>query len=149
MVMVDGRARVIVGVSDGNDSRQARLALFELDTASATLKPLGKFASGIGEASGFCMYLSKRELYGFVTDKLGAIAQLWIQPVTMGVAVQPVRLMKLPTEASGCVADDRTGQLYVTEQAVVVWRFAAEPSASGVAVRVTVSSPGKAGGGRP
>ncbi len=40
-----------------------------------------------------------------------------------------VRSMKLDTQAEGCVVDDRTGQLYVAEEDVGLWRFAADPAA--------------------
>ena len=40
-----------------------------------------------------------------------------------------VRQMKLQTQSEGCVVDDRTGLLYVTEEDVGLWRFDADPSA--------------------
>jgi myo-inositol-hexaphosphate 3-phosphohydrolase len=36
-----------------------------------------------------------------------------------------VRRMKLTTQSEGCVADDRTGILYVAEEDVGIWRFGA------------------------
>jgi myo-inositol-hexaphosphate 3-phosphohydrolase len=40
-----------------------------------------------------------------------------------------VRTLKLATQSEGCVADDRTGKLYVGEEDVGVWRFDAAPGA--------------------
>jgi 3-phytase len=40
-----------------------------------------------------------------------------------------VRSMKLGTQSEGCVVDDRTGILYVTEEDVGLWKFDASPDA--------------------
>jgi 3-phytase len=44
--------------------------------------------------------------------------------------------MKLGTQSEGCVADDRTGQLYVAEEDVGLWRFSAAPDGPVEAIRV-------------
>ena len=46
-----------------------------------------------------------------------------------GFAAVPVRQLRLATQSEGCVADDRTGMLYVAEEDVGIWRFAADPAA--------------------
>ncbi|UIJ45958.1 phytase [Sphingomonas cannabina] len=118
-------AGVIVAASDRNTIGDSRLALFRLDTRTATLTPLARVPVATAEAYGLCMYQAKNGLYAFVVGKDGAIIQLRI--AADGSGAETVRTMKLATQSEGCVADDRTGTLFVGEEDVGVWRFGAEP----------------------
>ncbi|MBB6505312.1 3-phytase [Sphingomonas endophytica] len=124
-------ARVVVAASDRADKEHGHVALFTLDTARATLLPLGRYPSGAGEAYGMCLWRRARDgaLFGFVVMKDGRIDQVAIDLAAATPRVTTVRSMKLGTQAEGCVADDRTGQLYVAEEDVGIWRFAADPAA--------------------
>lgn len=124
-------ARVIVAASDRADKEHGHVALFTLDTARATLNPIGRYPSGMGEAYGMCLWQRARDkaLFGFVVMKDGRIDQVAIDLAAATPRVTTVRSMKLATQAEGCVADDRTGLLYVAEEDVGLWRFAADPAA--------------------
>jgi 3-phytase len=124
------RGRAIVAASDRNDVAHAKLALFELDPRTAKLTELGRFDAGAGEGYGLCMYLRRGALSAFVVNKDGTIRQLAILPAGRGMRTQIVRTMKLATQAEGCVADDRTGNLFVAEEDVGIWRFEADPRGS-------------------
>ncbi|MDR6789700.1 3-phytase [Sphingomonas sp. BE138] len=134
----DLRGRVIVAASDRADAAEAHVALFGLDTAHATLVPLGRHRTGAGEAYGMCLWRRARDraLFGFVVMKDGRIDQIAIDLAAHSPRVTTVRTMKLATQAEGCVADDRTGLLYVAEEDVGLWRFAADPAASPVGTKV-------------
>jgi 3-phytase len=122
--------RVIVAASDRNDKAHARLALFELDTAAGALRPLGVFDVGPGEGYGLCMYAPRGGgNFAFVVMKDGTIAQMAIALDDAGAHVARVRSMKLATQSEGCVADDRTGTLFVAEEDVGIWKFAADVEA--------------------
>ncbi|WP_028964889.1 phytase [Sphingomonas phyllosphaerae] len=123
--------RVIVAASDRADKTHGHVALFTLDTARATLLPLGRYPSGAGEAYGMCLWQRARDkaLFAFVVMKDGRIDQVAIDLTAATPRVTTVRSMKLATQSEGCVADDRTGQLYVAEEDVGLWRFAADPAA--------------------
>ena len=129
-VSIGGRRSILVGASDRSTKGPGagRLALFVLDPASATLARLASVPADVDEAYGVCLYRSpKGPLYGFVVGKDGTITQVRLDLAgsTAGGAV--VRRMKLATQSEGCVADDRTGMLYVAEEDVGLWRFSAEP----------------------
>ena len=130
--------RVIVAASDRADKAHGHVALFTLDTARATLLPLGRYPSGAGEAYGMCLWQRARDkaLFAFVVMKDGRIDQVAIDLAAATPRVTTVRSMKLGTQAEGCVADDRTGQLYVAEEDVGIWRFAADPAAPVTATSV-------------
>ncbi len=127
----DVGTRVIAAASDRADIATAHVSLFTLDTAAAELVPLGRFPVGPGEAYGMCLWTraSDHALFGFVVLKDGRIDQVAIDLSGAAPKVTTVRSMKLGTQSEGCVVDDRTGQLYVAEEDVGLWRFDADPSA--------------------
>ncbi|WP_122466038.1 phytase [Brevundimonas lutea] len=49
-----------------------------------------------------------------------------------GIATRPARRLALPSSLKFCVADDRTGDLYVAEEAVGLWRFPSDPEAEAI-----------------
>ncbi len=131
--------RVIAVASDRADEATAHVALFTLDTVARKLVPMGRYPVGPGEAYGMCLWTRARDgaLFGFVVMKDGRIDQVSID-ARSGAApvVRTVRSMKLGTQSEGCVVDDRTGLLYVAEEDVGLWRFAADPAAPGTATPI-------------
>jgi 3-phytase len=120
--------QVIVAASDRNDKANGKLALFALDTGKAVLNPIGAFDAGAGEAYGLCMYAPRGgRLYAFVVYKSGTIVQLEILRQGGKITADRVRTMKLATQSEGCVADDRTGTLFVAEEDFGIWKFGANP----------------------
>ena len=67
----------------------------------------------------------------------GEIEQLLIYVDAEGRAdARPSRRINLPSKIKYCVADDATGQVYVSQQAVGVWRFNGDPEADAQGTRV-------------
>ena len=132
--------RVIAAASDRADVAQAHVSLFTLDTSTRRLVPMGRFPVGPGEAYGMCLWTRARDhaLFGFVVLKDGRIDQIAIDLSGPSPHVTTVRSMKLGTQAEGCVGDDRTGQLYVAEEDVGLWRFAADPAAPTTAMPIAM-----------
>ncbi|USU03376.1 phytase (plasmid) [Sphingomonadaceae bacterium OTU29LAMAA1] len=123
--------RVIAAASDRADVAQAHVSLFTLDTSTRRLVPMGRYPVGPGEAYGMCLWTRARDkaLFGFVVLKDGRIDQVAIDVSGSSPRVTTVRSMTVATQAEGCVVDDRTGLLYVAEEDVGLWRFAADPAA--------------------
>ncbi|WP_288936038.1 phytase [uncultured Sphingomonas sp.] len=130
--------RVIAVASDRADVAQAHVALFALDTSTRRLVPMGRYPVGPGEAYGMCLWTRAKDkaLFGFVVLKDGRIDQVRIDVSGPSPTVTTVRSMKLGTQAEGCVVDDRTGTLYVAEEDVGLWRFAADPAAPATATPI-------------
>lgn len=129
--LIETPAGIIVVASDRNDPRASQLALYRLDPATVTLVPLGKVASGPGEAYGICIdkgMSADNRLMLFAAIKDGSVRQL---EVTLGAApaVRLVRTLKLATQIEGCVVDPASGSLFVGEEDVGIWRFAADAGA--------------------
>jgi len=130
--------RVVAVASDRADVAQAHVALFTLDTSARRLVPMGRYPVGPGEAYGMCLWTRAKDkaLFGFVVLKDGRINQVRIDLSGPSPVVMPVRSMKLGTQAEGCVVDDRTATLYVAEEDVGLWRFAADPAAPATAIPI-------------
>ncbi len=86
--------------------------------------PLGFAVEGV------CLYHSAQDgtLYAFAVGDGGEVEQYMLFATGNGrVDARVVRRLHVASTAEHCVVDDRTGQLYVSEQAVGIWRFTAEP----------------------
>lgn len=135
-VPINGAPGILVVASDRNDVTQAKLALFRLDPATATLSALGTLPAGTGEAYGVCLGRDADGLSAFVVLKDGTIHQILIDASGATPQGRTVRTMKLGTQAEGCAVDDRTHRLYVAEEDVGLWRFDARVARSTMPVRV-------------
>lgn len=123
--LVDLGARgVIVVASDRNDPALALLRFYRLDTAKATLVPLGSVPGGAGEAYGVCLWRNRAALHAFSVLKDGTVEESRIDLAGANATSAVVRRFKLASQAEGCVADPRDGTLYVGEEDVGIWRFA-------------------------
>lgn len=121
-----GRDIILVGASDRTDRMQPKVALFMLDPANGALASLGSYAtSATGEAYGFCLgRLSADDLRAYVVVKPGRVLELTVRSDATGSATVALRRsFGVATQAEGCVVDDRTGQLYLGEEDVGIWRF--------------------------
>jgi 3-phytase len=132
-VEIGGQPRVLVGASDRSDPAHAAIALFTLDGPAARLAPLASVPVGAGEAYGFCLYRRARDgqTFAFLVDKDGTVRQVALDLANGAPSGQVVRTFKLATQSEGCVADDRTGLLYIAEEDVGLWRISAEPDGGG------------------
>lgn len=128
-VTIAGKPGVLVVASDRNDKTAAALALFQLDTAAATLKALAVLPAGPGEGYGMCLYrrAGDGQVFAFLVNKDGQVRQFALDVAGAAPKAALVRSFKLATQSEGCVADDRTGQLYIAEEDVGLWKISAEP----------------------
>jgi len=123
-----GARGVIVVASDRNDPAAALLKIYRLDTAKASLVPLGAVPGGPGEAYGVCLWRNGQALHAFSVLKDGTVEESRISLTNTAPTSAVVRRLRLASQAEGCVADPRDGTLYVGEENVGIWRFA--PGAS-------------------
>ena len=130
--LIDTPAGVIVIASDRNDPRNSQLALFRLDPAAMTLTALGKVASGPGEAYGICIDAGASnagKITVFAAIKDGSVRQMELALGNGTPTATLVRTMKLNTQIEGCVVDPASRSLFVGEEDVGIWRFAADAGA--------------------
>ena len=129
--LVDLGARgVIVVASDRNDPARALLKVYRLDTRKGALKPLGEADGGAGEAYGVCLAILNRQVHAFSVLKDGEVVQVRLDLGRTTATGTQVRALRVPSQAEGCVVDNRTGRLFVGEERAGVWVFDARPDAS-------------------
>lgn len=126
--------RVIVVASDRNDEENAKLRVWQLDTAAPKLVPLGVVDGGKGEGYGVCLWAAPDGIHAFSVLKDGTIKEYRL---TLDGQVRSEHLLsrKVPTQTEGCVADPRHGTLYVGEEDVGIWRYAAGSAAGRLVAR--------------
>jgi 3-phytase len=80
---------------------------------------------------GMCMYRSAKtgKIYYFGNSKTGDVEQWELFESGGKVDAKKVRSFKLGSTVEGCVADDELGHFYISEEAVGIWKFGAEPDA--------------------
>ena len=79
---------------------------------------------------GACLYQSPKtnKTYFFATSKMGDVEQLELFDNGSGkIDAKRVRTFKVGGVVEGCVADDELGHFYVSEEAVGLWKYNAEP----------------------
>ena len=138
-VMINGAPGVLVVASDRNNLANSKLALFQLNTTSGKLTALGTVSSGAGEAYGVCFYRDTAGLYAFMVTKDGTINQVRLDLSGSTPSGEILRTMKLPTQSEGCMADERTGRLYVAEEDVGLWRFDARAAGATIATKIAAA----------
>jgi 3-phytase len=127
--LIGGDARALVAASDRTDKANSRIALFSLSFADATLREIGTVPSGPGEAYGFCLQrhnadTSLASVTAYAALKDGTVREVLL---TRGVdgrySGEIKRSWKIASQIEGCVTSPRTGDLYVGEEDVGIWRI--------------------------
>jgi 3-phytase len=131
-----GQAVDLVVTSDRGDDA---LTVHMVDPQTRQLVRAGPpIGSGI-DVAGLCMYRSPSsgDFYVFATsDQAGPVRQWHLADSGGEVIATQVRDLEMGSVAEGCVADDDLAYLYVSEEAVGVWKYEAEPDAGTARVAV-------------
>jgi myo-inositol-hexaphosphate 3-phosphohydrolase len=148
---VDTRARVRVGNSTRDLVAVVHrgLQFYTVNSSSRMLSSVTDGTSRSASGEGLCLYRSRSSAttYAIVISRAGRLRQYALtDPDNDGLINSSlVRDFQIGSEAEGCVADDETGSLYVSQEDVALWRYGAEPS-SGTS-RAAVDRVISAGGG--
>lgn len=115
--------RVLVIASDRSDLATVNLFMALLDTATGKLAPAGKIAVGPGEGYGICMVKPARggEVIAFSAPKSGTIYKTVIRESGGVFTGATTTLAQVATQTEGCIADPRTGTLYIGEEDAGIW----------------------------
>lgn len=129
---VGGKEKVLVAASD-RTNLGVSLFLLDPETLAVSHLPGSLIPAGLSEPYGLCLYRSAkdRRLHVIVTGKDGEVRQFALSPkADGGVEASLVRSFAVGSIAEGCVADDRTGKLYIAEELRGIWRYGAEPESN-------------------
>jgi 3-phytase len=139
LLEVDGEVEAISRLSDVG----GQALLLALDGASSTLRgyrleggslrlDAAEILTSAQLLEGMCSYRSPLDgqLYAFLLASSGQIEQWLLYENREGRLVgRLTRALQVGTEPKFCTVDDRANALYVTEEAVGVWRFDADVEA--------------------
>jgi 3-phytase len=126
-VMIGGRPVILIGASNRNSLTQPRVTLAELNPVTGAITQLAEQTiGGAGEAYGFCFgRFADGLVRAYVVTKEGEVQESML--TTGGAASDSVlvrgRSWRVGSQPEGCVVDDRTGQLYLGEEDVGIWRI--------------------------
>ncbi|HET6565747.1 MAG TPA: phytase, partial [Xanthomonadales bacterium] len=133
----DGKIDVLTASNRSTDG----ISIYAVNPDSRQLYEIadGLLDTGMGDPYGLCMYRSAKtgNYYVIINDTDGVVKQ-WqlLDAGNQKVGVKLVREFKLDTQTEGCVADDETGDLYIGEEDVGIWKYSAEPDAGEARVAV-------------
>lgn len=115
--------RVLVIASDRSDLATVNLFMALLDTATGKLAPAGKIAVGPGEGYGICMVkpAGQAGVIAFSAPKSGTIYKTVITEAAGAFTGTTTTLAQVPTQTEGCIADPRTGTLFIGEEDAGIW----------------------------
>jgi 3-phytase len=127
-VDIAGSRGVLVAASDRSNTSKPRLRLFRLDPVAGALIPIGVVTPEKGQAYGLCLHRRGNEIDAFMVYKQGVIEQIALDLSGPEVKGTSLRRFDVGKRSEGCVADDRTGTLYVAEDKVAIWRVDTDPA---------------------
>jgi 3-phytase len=109
---------------------EPRLRFYRLDPEARALAFVDELATGIA-TDGVCFYHSPftGQLFVIATSDDGELEQWRVDFGDGRLRGQLAREFAVGSEAASCVADDETGNLFVSEEEIGIWRFGAEPEA--------------------
>lgn len=156
-----GNVDVLQGVATGTGEvdlavvYRAGLRAYEIDASTRQLRNItdeatGSIATPAG-GEGLCLYRSPTDgaTYAFSNSRDGRVTQFALTDSDGDGLIegQSVRAWDVGGEIEACVADDETGDVYISEEDVGIWKYGAEPSDPATETdRVLVDSLVQAGG---
>jgi 3-phytase len=121
-----------VSVVTASNRKDNSIAIYKINPQTRMLEnaEARKIKHGLS-VYGMCMYRSAKtgKIYYFGDSKTGDVEQWELFDNGGKVDAKKVRNIKLGSTVEGCVADDGLSHLYISEEAVGIWKFGAEPDA--------------------
>jgi myo-inositol-hexaphosphate 3-phosphohydrolase len=146
---VDVRQQVTIGgtTRDVVAAYNSGLRMFNVDVPSRMLQLTtdGPGYVNTGGGEGLCLYKSAvtGQLSAFVITIAGRVRQYVIGDADADGLLEATlaREFQVGSEAEGCVADDVSGAVYISQEDVALWRYGAEPNAGTARIMVDAVQP--------
>lgn len=114
----------LVDIAVASNRSDNSMALYKIDPASGEVSTWAALPTNLNEVYGICLYApSHDEAYVFINDKNGLINQYQLLLQNSAPAAKLIQTFQLQSQPEACVADDKTGVLFVGEEDVGIWRF--------------------------
>ena len=120
----------IVDIAVASNRDLNTLAMFAIDRDTRQLALVADLPTPLQNIYGMCLYQdSTNQLYAFANDEDGSYIQFALNTTSSTWTGQMVRRFSVASQPEGCVADDKTGQLFLGEEDVGIWTLSAAPDA--------------------
>ena len=125
-----------VDIVTGSNRTSDSISVYAVDAKTRSLVDIadGLLPTTMSDPYGLCMYKSpySGEFYVFINDTDGNVKQWLLKDAGNNhVGADLVREFSVGSQTEGCVADDVTGDLYIGEESVAIWKYSAEPDGGG------------------
>jgi 3-phytase len=120
-----------IALVTANDRATKRIAIYRVNPSTRLLENVSARAIRTSGLYGACMFHSSRsgKFYYFGTRKVDGLVEQWLlfDDGAGRVDAKLVRTFVVGSQTEGCVADDEQRKLYISEEAVGIWKYGAEP----------------------
>lgn len=126
---VSWQGRVVdVAVASNRDLNT--LSMFAIDRETRQLTLVADIPTPLQNIYGMCLYQdATKRLYAFANDEDGSFLQIALDTSSSQWSGSVVRHFSVATQPEGCVANDRSGQLFLGEEDVGIWTLNAAADA--------------------
>lgn len=131
----------LVGASNRSDSSLTFLQL--KDNGELLEIPQQKIKCDIGDVYGFCFYhnIKTNITYAFVSGKGGKVEQWELKVIEGELIPKLVRVLSLPSQIEGMVADAENEVIYIAEEDFGIWRYDANIDGTNQPEKIKNTSP--------
>lgn len=131
-------------VTAGNRTNNS-IGIYKVNPSTRLLENVAARVITTTSVYGSCMYkATDGTVYYFINSKSGAVEQWKLFDNGSGkVDGTKVRTFSVGSQTEGCVANDQTGDFYIGEEAVAIWKYSASPT--GGTTRTQVDKTGSGG----
>ncbi|AFJ01543.1 3-phytase (myo-inositol-hexaphosphate 3-phosphohydrolase) [Methylophaga frappieri] len=124
-----GGDTIDIAVASNRDHNS--LHVFAIQPDNGEVSEIGEIATISDDIYGLCLYQNDQDqIYAIANDKDGRFFQYLLSGAQGTLRGELKREFAVNTQPEGCVADDRTQQLFIGEENKAVWALAAEADAS-------------------
>lgn len=119
-----------IDIAAASNRTHQSISLFSINPQNGLLTQLSDIATDLNDVYGLCMYQHQNDYYVFVNDTDGHFEQYQLINEGKHISGRKVREFTIGSQPEGCVADDKSAQLYFGEEAVGIWQVSALPTKS-------------------
>jgi 3-phytase len=126
----------IVLVASSNHKHNG-ISLMAFDPKDRQLRDIAAPRIDTGHrGSGCCLYWDKKKAYVFDVAGTGQIQQFELLASEGKLVAKQVRTFDLGGESEGCVADEATGYVFISQESRGIWRFPVQPESGSDGVMI-------------
>jgi myo-inositol-hexaphosphate 3-phosphohydrolase len=124
----------LIGATNRNTKS---IDFFSINPTTHELMKVGEVATGLSTVYGFTMYhAGDGKYYAFSTSVDGVVRQFEIDGSSGTIKGQAVRTFDAGSQSEGIVVDDRTGDVYVSQESTGIWKYDADPASGSTRVLI-------------